>query len=189
MKHWPPEHNTQRSVKKTAAELKGIDEIWQLNKKKIDDEQKKEEEEAKHQKDAEEARKKAEENLARAEEEQNVTKNLHSIMNGDKDGEDVMDIDGNKDEDEDERSPVKKRGGSSKSSTRRHASSKTHKIVSPQDNPTQAEPAPPILNTAKFMDTYIHPHKRIVLELAINLTKEDTFDKFARALASLLSNA
>jgi hypothetical protein len=142
-----------------------------------------------YQKDAEEVRKKAEENLARAEEEHNVAKNLHSIMNRDQDEEDVMDIHGNKDEDKDERYPVNKQGSSSKSSTRRHASSKTHKIVSPHDNPTQAEPAPLILKTAKFMDTYIHPHKRIVLKLAINLTKEDTFNEFAKALASLLSNA
>jgi hypothetical protein len=45
-----PTTRAQRSVKKTAAELKRIDEIWKLNKKKIDNEQKKEEEEAKHQK-------------------------------------------------------------------------------------------------------------------------------------------
>ncbi len=184
-----PTTRAQRSVKKTAAELKGINKIQQLNKKKIDDEQKKEEEEAKHQKDAEKAREKVEENLARAEEEQNVAKNLHSIMNGNDDGIDLIDIDGNKDKDKDEHPPVKKRGGSSNSSTRRHASSKTHKIISPQDNPTQAKPALLILKTAEFMDTYIHPHKRIVLKLAIKLMKEDTFDKFARALASLLSNA
>ncbi len=33
------------------------------------------------------------------------------------------------------------------------------------------------------------PQRRIVLEIAIVLTKEDTFDEFAKALASLLSNA
>ncbi len=49
--------------------------------------------------------------------------------------------------------------------------------------------APSILRTTKFFDNYIHPHRRIVLEYAITLTKEDTFDKFAKALTSLLGNA
>ena len=109
-------------------------------------------------------------------------------MNGTDKNEDIMNININKDDEEDEHSPVKKRGGSSKSFTRR-TSSKSHKIVSPQDNQPQTESSQSILKTAKFIDTYIYPHERIVLELAINLTKEDTFDEFAKGLGALLTNA
>ncbi len=112
--------------------MKAIDEFRQLNKKKIGEEQKKEEEEAKHQKDEEEARKKAEEDLARENKEENAAKNLHNIMSGIDGGEDIMEIDGVENDDKDECSPLKKRGGSSKTNTRR-TSGKTHKIVSPQD--------------------------------------------------------
>jgi hypothetical protein len=103
-----PITRTQCSVKKTAAELKGIDEIRQLNKKKIDVKRKKEEEESKCKKDEEEALKKAEEEMAKAIEEDNVAKNLHSIMNGIDGDKDIMEIDGNKDDEEDEQSPTKK---------------------------------------------------------------------------------
>jgi hypothetical protein len=94
--------------------LKAIDEIRQLNKKKTDGEQKKEEEEAKHQKDEEEARKKTEKDLAREKEEEIVTKYLHNIMSGINGVEDIMEIDGMENNDEDNCSPLKKRGGSSK---------------------------------------------------------------------------
>jgi hypothetical protein len=73
---------TQCLVKKTAAELRRIDEIRQINKKKINAKRKKEEEELKCKKDEEEALKKAEEEKAKAIVEDNVAKNLHSIMNG-----------------------------------------------------------------------------------------------------------
>jgi hypothetical protein len=53
----------------------------------------------------------------------------------------------------------------------------------------QGEAAPSILKATKFIDIFIHSHRRIVLDLAITLTKEDTFGKFAKDLASLLSNA
>ncbi len=82
--------------------------------------------------------------------------------------------------------PLRSVAGQVKRTTRR-TSGKTHKIVSPQDQP-QVEKAPSILKAMQFMDTYTHPHRRIVLELAIVLTKEDTFDEFAKALPSLLSN-
>jgi hypothetical protein len=109
-------------------------------------------------------------------------------MNRTNENEDIMNIDINKDDEEDEHSPVKKRGGSSKSSTRR-TSSKSHKIVSPQDNQPQTESSQSILKTAKFIDTYIYLHEKIVLELAINLTKEDIFHEFAKGLGALLTNA
>jgi hypothetical protein len=69
-----PITRTQCSVKKTAAELRGIDEIRQLNKKKIDSKRKKEEEVLKHNKDEEEALEKVEEEKAKAIEEDNVEK-------------------------------------------------------------------------------------------------------------------
>ncbi len=128
-------------------------------------------------KDEEVVLKKTEEEKAKASEEENVAKNLHNIMNG---------IDEDK-ADKDKQSPVKMQDSPSKTSTRR-VSSKTHNAVSTQKNQPQTEAAPSILKTTKFIDTYIHPHRRIMLELAITLTKEDTFDEFANALASLLSN-
>jgi hypothetical protein len=73
--------------------------------------------------------------------------------------------------------------------TTRCVPNKTLKVVSPQENQTQTEAAPSILKTTKFVNNYIHPHRRIMVKLAIALTKEDTFNKFAKALASLLGNA
>ncbi len=119
--------------------MKAIDEIRQLNKNKIDEEQKKEEEEAKCQKD-EEARKKAEEDLAGEKVEENVAKNLHNIMSGIEGGDDIMKIDGMENNNKNECSPLKKHGGSSKMTTRR-TSGKPQKFVSPQDQP-QVEKAP-----------------------------------------------
>jgi hypothetical protein len=46
-----------------------------------------------------------------------------------------------------------------------------------------------ILKMTKFINGFICPHRRIAMELAITLTKEDTFDKFIKALAALLSKA
>jgi hypothetical protein len=48
--------------------------------------------------------------------------------------EDIMEINGMENDDKDKRSPLKKRGGSSKTTTRR-TSGKRHKIVSPRDQP------------------------------------------------------
>jgi hypothetical protein len=45
-----------------------------------------------------------------------------------------------------------------------------------------------ILKMTKLIETFIYPHKRIVIELVITLTKKDTFRKFAKALVALLSN-
>jgi hypothetical protein len=50
-----PAIRAQRTVKNSAVELKGIDKLRQLNKKKMDAERKEEEEEATHKKDEEEA--------------------------------------------------------------------------------------------------------------------------------------
>jgi hypothetical protein len=65
-----PITKTQCLVKKTAVELRGIDEIRQLNKKEINAKRKKEEEEVKHKKDKEDVLKKAEEEKAKALEEE-----------------------------------------------------------------------------------------------------------------------
>ncbi len=179
-----PATGAQCRVRKSAGKQKRINKLRQLNKKKIDTEKKKEEEEAKHKKDEEEALKKAEEELAKTTEEDEVAKNLHKIMNGTDKDKDKMNVD--VDEDKEDQSPVKKRGGSSKSTMKR-ATRKSHK-ASPQETHMQGEVAPSILNTT-FNDTFIYLYKRIVIELAITLTKEDTFNKLAKALAALLSNA
>jgi hypothetical protein len=112
-------------VKKSAAELKGINKLMQLNKKIIDAERKKEEEEATHKKDEEDTLKKAEKELARTTVEDDIAKNIHKIMNGTDKDIDHMNVD--EDKDKEEQSPVKKRGGSSKSTTKR-ATRKSHKV-------------------------------------------------------------
>ncbi len=159
-----PATRAQHSVKKSAAELKGINKLRQLNKKKMDAERKKEEEEAKHKKDVEEAlKKKAEEEWAKTTEQDDVANNLHKIMNGVAENKDGMNLD--VDKNKEEQSPAKKRGNSNKSSTKRV--NRKPQQVSPQENQTQGEAASSILKMTKFKDTFIYPHRRIVMELAI----------------------
>jgi hypothetical protein len=158
-----PAVRAECTVKKSAAELKGIDKLRQLNKKKMDAGRKKEEEEAKHKKDEEEALKKAEEERTKTTKQDDVAKKLHKIINSiteDKDDTNIV-----VDEDKEERSPAKKRGGSSKSSTKRV--NRKPQQVSPQENQTQGEAATSILKTTEFKVTFIYPHRRIVMELAI----------------------
>jgi hypothetical protein len=78
-------------------------------------------------------------------------------MSGIDGGEDIMEINGVENNNKDKHSSLKKHGRSSKT-TRRRTSGKTHKIVSPQDQP-QVEKAPSILKAMQFMDTYTHPHR------------------------------
>jgi hypothetical protein len=87
--------------------------------------------------------------------------------------------------DDKEQSPVKKRRGSSKSLIK-EATCTPHKVT-PPENQAQGEVAPSIMKTTKFIEMFIYPLKRLVIELAITLNKVDTFDVFAKALTALLA--
>ncbi len=83
----------------------------------------------------------------------------------------------------DECSPLKKRTGSSKSSSRRY----------------RAQATPPVTNTIPhytwstkaitFLDEITHKYNRTVLELAILLKSSKAFKEFTQALMSFVSNA
>ncbi len=40
-----------------------------------------------------------------------------------------------------------------------------------------------------FEDTYVHPHKRVIIELAILLKSDNAFEEFTKALMAFLENA
>jgi hypothetical protein len=93
-----PAIRAQHTVKKSAAGLKGIEKLRQLNKKKMDAGRNLEEEEAKHKKNEEGALKKAEDELAKITELDDVAKNLQKIMNGATEDEEGMNVDVDKEE-------------------------------------------------------------------------------------------
>ena len=87
------------------------------------------------------------------------------------------------DEDDTERSPLKKRPGSSKTASRRNG----NRLVTPaseQEMITQAAP-----KATSFLDTFIHPYARVILELAVTLKSKKAFEEFTQALMSFLTNA
>ena len=91
--------------------------------------------------------------------------------------EDTVTIDNGED-----RSPKKKRQGSSKVSSRQNTT--ITRRISPQDVRTVSALKPTIRNP-----TFDHRYKRTIVELAIILTSEKKFDEFTQALMSFLSNA
>jgi hypothetical protein len=90
-----------------------------------------------------------------------------------------------KDDEEDERSPLKMRLGSSKSATRRTRTPQ----VSPPEPTTTAPSAPPPTKTITFLDSIIYPHSRTAIELAITLKSNEAFEKFTQALMTFITNA
>ncbi len=86
---------------------------------------------------------------------------------------------GKPEQEPEECSPAKKRGKSSKSSTKHSNANK----VSP--------PKATAASTAKkitFEDTYVHPHKRFILDLAILLKSEKALKEFTKALMAFIEN-
>ena len=73
-----------------------------------------------------------------------------------------------------------KRSGSSKISSRRN-------------KPNKVSPSEATVDSAKkkisFEDTFIHPHKRVIIELAILLKSDKAFEEFTSALMAFLENA
>jgi hypothetical protein len=168
--------------------LKQIQELCLTNKKKNDEIRKKQEEEEKRKKDKEhEARQKA------AEEEKSKCavvspQNLHDIMNGiDTEQSEGMDYDMEVEENygDEERSPLKKRSGSRKLATRK---SRHPKVNPPSDKEATVQTST-ATKTSTFLDTYIHPHSRTVLELAIKLKSNNPFEEFTKSLMDLIANA
>jgi len=167
-----------------------LDEIRLLNKKNHQQERQRKEEEEKREKDevtileepdddvimTSEAPAKAVEGTG-DEDALNFTKDVHNIMNG----IGAMDTERSV-EDAEERSPRKKRPGSSKVTSRQ--SSTTARRVSPPETRTA-----PVLKPAIRTPSFDHTHKRTIVELAILLTSEKKFDEFTQALMAFLSNA
>ncbi len=96
-----------------------------------------------------------------------VAKNLHSIMGGE----------GSMEDNQEERSPLEKQGGSSKSIMKSAANR-----VSPMES--AAVPA----RTTKFLDTFVYPHSQVILDMAITLKQEKAFEELTKALMDLFSN-
>ena len=150
--------------------LAAIAEIQQMNKKRLHEARKAQEEDELAGKEASETNE--DEEMDGAEEGNGATGSgeIHNIMGGTIGAED----------DGETRSPLPKRGGSSKSSSRR-----TNNKVSPPE----ATGATPSTKTAKFLEHYVHPYSRVILDLAITLKKEEAFQEFTTALMDLLTNA
>ncbi len=144
--------------------LKKIEELLLLNKKKNKEIRKQQEEEEKRKKDEEEAAR-----LLQVEEETEkesgtmtswaLLDTLNGVETVDKTAMEIKDTEDN----EDERSPLKKRMDSSKSSSRRYRA---------QVTPPEANTIPHSTSSTKattFLDTITHKYQRTVLGLAIML--------------------
>ncbi len=86
-----------------------------------------------------------------------VVKNLQDVMHGISTVDDGMD----------KRLPVKKQGGPSKSSTKRS----TDQVYLTKSNTATTQ-------KRKFMDTFIHPHSRVILKLTTTLKMTKVFREF-----------
>ncbi len=161
--------------------LKKIEELCLLNKKKNDEIRKQQEEEEKRKKDEEEAA-----CLLQVEEETEkesgtmtswaLLDTLNSVETVDKTAMEIEDKEDNKDG----RSPLKKRTGLSKSSSRRYWA---------QVTPPEANTIPHSTSSTKattFLDTITHKYQHTVLKLAIMLKSDKAFEEFTQALMSFL---
>jgi hypothetical protein len=97
-----------------------------------------------------------------------VVKNLQNVMHGISTVDDGMD----------KRLPVKKQGGPSKSSTKRS----TDQVYLTESNTATTQ-------KRKFMDTFIHPHSRVIFKLTITLKMTKVFREFTETLMNLITNA
>jgi hypothetical protein len=144
-----------------------------------------EEEEEKRQKDAEAATPAEEDasfDLETATEDviSNFSNEVRNIMNG---VQEMETNDTGMDDDDDIRSPVKKRQGSSKTSSRRNANAR-------QVSPNKEGPVVlPSAQTTTFLDNFVYPHSRIILELAVILKSDKASEEFTQALMAFLANA
>jgi hypothetical protein len=177
---------TMMGTRRQTGMAKELDEIRQLNKKNHQAERQQQEAEEKRKRDEEEEKRRMTEaskvddrmDTSQADEEESLgdlVSDVRNIMYG-------LDDTGG---DEDARSPLKKRTGSSKAPSRRAVSIR-------QVSPNEAEPTniqQPAAKSTSFLDTHVHKHRRTILELAILLTSEKKFEEFTQALMALLTNA
>ena len=199
---------TMMGTRRQTEMAKELDEIRLLNKKNHQAERQQQEAEEKREQDEEEERRRMAEaskmddgmdtSQTKDDEEESLgdlVSDVRNIMDGLDGTEDGVDPGG----DDDARSPLKKRNGSSKAPSRRTASIRQ---VSPNEAvpPTITQPAArgsskassrqqPAAKTTFFLDTHVHKHQRTILELAILLTSEKKFEEFTQALMALLTNA
>jgi hypothetical protein len=171
--------------------LRLIEEQRLANKKKNNKAWKQQDEEDKRKKDEEDALKQAEEATATAiimaqetetvtvndKHDKNLNKNLHNIFNGLVTKLEAPE--GEAPNDQEEHSPKNKRSESSKSSSR---------CIFNKVSPPEAMAAS-IKKKITFEDTYIHPHKRVIIELAILLKSNTAFVEFTKALMAFIENA
>ncbi len=166
-----------------------LEEIHQMNKKNYQMQRQQEEEEEKRQKNEEAATRAARDAqeevypdplMATEDAISNFLKDVHSIMNG------VQDMETNNtavDDTDNVRSPVKKRQGSSKTSSQRNANAR-------QVSPTKAGTTTlSLARTVTFLDNFVYPHSRIILELVSLLKSDKAFEEFTQALIAFLANA
>jgi hypothetical protein len=104
---------------------------------------------------------------------------LNGVEAVDKTAMEIKDTEDN----EDERSPLKKRTGSSKSSSRRYRA----QVTPPKANTIPHSTSSTMATT--FVDTITHKYQRTVLKLAIMLKSNKAFEEFTQALMSFISNA
>ena len=92
-----------------------------------------------------------------------------------------MDRDNQTQDEEDVRSPVKKRPGSSKTTSRRNG----NRLVLP----TKQDPIPQAVPQAtSFLDTFIYHRPLIIFELAVTLKSKKAFEEFTQALMAFITN-
>ncbi len=83
-----------------------------------------------------------------------------------------------------ERSPLKKRSGSSKSATRRKPSCPQVTLPDPKITASTTS-----ANRTTFLDNFVYPYPCIILKLKITLKSDKAFEKFTQALMAFISNA
>ncbi len=151
--------------------LAAIPEIQQMNKKRLHEEEKAQEEEEPAETAASQTG--ADVEMKDGDAQGTVatsSREIHEIMGGTKASED----------NDDTRSPLPKRSGSSKPSFCHNANK-----VSPSEAAGAVAPA----KSTKFLDSYVHPYSRVILNLATTLKKEEAFQEFTTALMDLVTNA
>jgi hypothetical protein len=138
--------------------IKKIEELHLNNKKKNNKIQKQQEEEEKQKKDKEEAHR-IQEKAAKEKEEAITPQNLHDILNSvDSTQTETMVADNNGEEG----SPLKKRSGSSKSSTKRTRAPQ----VTQSEAMTTDQSAPSSTKSTTFLDSFNYLYPRTVVKLA-----------------------
>ncbi len=164
--------------------IREMEELRLLNKQKNNGQRKQQEEEMKQKKEEDEAARRREEEAtanaqaaAMVQEDPNKTlnSNIHGFMNGEE-----TTASGTNEADEDKQSPAKKRGGSSKMSMKKKVGA--HQ-VSPQEQIASKE------KVTTFMDKFVCPHSRIILEMAITLKSGKAFEEFMQAIMAFITNA